>query len=77
MSYFFHFKITSTLTSNREYHSSSKKHHLTVKIFTKHKICPLTRQYAITNVKYTKQNPFYVNFNKHKREYVIIPIWGY
>ena len=51
------------------------KLHLTVLIFTKkQKYVLLTRQYVITNVKYTKQNRNFVNFIKYKIEYTVITI---
>ena len=49
-------KIISTLTSNEEYNSSSKTSFNGTKFYKTQKYVLLTRQYTITNVKYTKQN---------------------
>ena len=63
MSYFFALKITSTLPSNREYIISSNN--------------PINLFYLywqeIMFIKLNK-NTIYVNFNKRKREYIVIPI---
>ena len=57
MSYFYlKIKITSILTSNREYIISSKTQFNGINFYKKQKYVPLTRQYVIINVKYTKQN---------------------
>ena len=65
MSYFLHFKITSTLLSNREYIISSKTPFNGTNFYKTQKYVLLTRQYVIANVKYTKQNCILINFNKH------------
>ena len=49
-------KITSTPTSNREYYSSIKTPFNGINFSKTQKYVLLTRQYTITNVKYTKQN---------------------
>ena len=49
-------KIISDLTSNGEYNSSSKTPFNGAKFYKTQKYVLLTRQYVITNVKYTKQN---------------------
>ena len=49
-------KTISDLTSNREYHSSSKTLFNGTNFYKTQKYVLLTRQYVITNVKYTKQN---------------------
>ena len=68
MSYFYlHFKITSTLPLNREYYYSSKTPFNGINFYKTQKYVLLTRQYTITNVKYTKQNAYFINFNKHKQ----------
>ena len=70
MSYFYlHFKITSTLTSNREYISSSKTQ--LKNMYSKQN----NMQLLMSNIQ--NKIAHFVNFNKHKREYVIIPIGGY
>ena len=56
MSYFLHFKITSTLLSKREYIISIKTPFNGTNFYKTQKYVLLTRQYVITNVKYTKQN---------------------
>ena len=48
--------ITSTLPSNREYIIRSKTPLNGIKFYKTQKYVLLTRQYVITNVKYTKQN---------------------
>ena len=64
MSYFYlHFKITSTLPSDREYIISSNNL-INTFISTGNKIMFIK----------LNENTLYVNFNKHKIEYVIIPI---
>ena len=50
------FKITSTLPSSREYIISSKTSFNGTNFYKTQKYVLLTRQYVITNVKYTKQN---------------------
>ena len=50
------FKIISTLPSNREYIISSKTPFNGTNFYKTQKHVLLTRQYVITNVKYTKQN---------------------
>lgn len=49
-------KIISTLTSNREYHSSNKTLFNGINFYKTQKYALLIRQYVITNVKCTKQN---------------------
>ena len=56
MSYFLHFKITSTLPSNGEYIISNKTPFNGTNFYKTQKYVLSTRQYVITNVKYTKQN---------------------
>ena len=57
MSYFFYtLKITSTITSNREYIISSNNPFNGTNFYKTQKYVLSTRQYVITNVKYTKQN---------------------
>ena len=48
-------KIISDLLSNREYYSSSKIPFNGTNFYKTQKYVLLTRQYVITNVKYTKQ----------------------
>ena len=55
MSYFLHFKITSTLPSSREYIISIKTPFNGTNFYKTQKYVLLTRQYVITNVKYVKQ----------------------
>ena len=63
MSYFLHFKITSTLLSNREYI-----------IISNNPINPfISTDKQAMFIKLNK-NTLYVNFIKHKREYIVIPI---
>ena len=58
-----HSKITSTLTSNGEYI-----------IISNNPINPfISTDKQAMFIKLNK-NTFYVNFNKHKREYIVIPI---
>ena len=66
MSYFFALKNTSTLTSNREYISSSKTQ--LKNMYSKQD----NMQLLMSNIQ--NKITLYVNFNKHKREYVVIPI---
>ena len=49
-------KIISTLTSKREYLSNDKTPFNGTNFYKTQKYVLLTRQYVITNVKYTKQN---------------------
>ena len=56
MSYFFVIQIISALTSNGEYNFSSKTPFNGTNFYKIQKYVLLTRQYVITNVKYTKQN---------------------
>ena len=65
MSYFFVIQIISALTSNREYLSNDKTPFNGTNFYKTQKYVLLTRQYVITNVKYTKQNCILINFNKH------------
>ena len=58
-------KITSALTSKREYYSNDKTQFNGTNFYKTQKYVLLTRQYVITNVKYTKQNCILINFNKH------------
>ena len=78
MSYFYLNQIiTSTLISNREYTSSSKTPFNSTNFYKTQKYVLLTRQYVITNVKYTKLPLMSILIN---REYIvtpIIPIGGY
>ena len=68
MSYFYlQSKITSTPISKREYYSSSKTLFNITNFYKTQKYVLLTRQYTITNVKYTKQTAYFVNFIKHKK----------
>ena len=60
MSYFLHFRITSTLTSNREYIISSNN---SINQF-------ISTDKQAMFIKLNK-NTIYVNFNKHKLNYVI------
>ena len=52
-------KITSVLISNREYISNDKTPFNGTNFYKIQKYVLLTRQYVITNVKYTKQNRIY------------------
>lgn len=56
MSYFFAPKNTSTLTSKRGYLSNDKTPFNGTNFYKTQKYVLPTRQYVITNVKYTKQN---------------------
>ena len=71
MSYFFALKNTSTLTSNREYIFSSKTQ--LKNMYSKQNNMQLLMSNIQNKIKH------FVNFNKHKREYIvihIIPIGG-
>ena len=75
MSYFYlHFKITSTLTSKREYYSSNKTLFNGTNFYKtqKHVLLQDNMQLLMSNIQ--NKNTLYVNFNKRKREYIVIPI---
>ena len=74
MSYFFTSK-SHLLSHQTENIILAEKLHLTLLIFTKHKNMYSQQdnmQTLMSNIQ--NKNTLYVNFNKHKREYMIIPI---
>ena len=74
MSYFFALKNTSTLTSNREYYSKNKTLFNGKNFYKtqKHVLLQDNMQLLMSNIQ--NKITLYVNFNKHKREYIVIPI---